>query len=211
MSRPAPRHAVLVPVKPPARGKSRLRGVAEDQRRALATAFARDTVAAARATPAVGLVMVVTDDHRLAARFADEGCAALPDGVTDDLNASLRQAAAEVVRRRPDLRPVALCADLPSLAPTDLGAALDAAPADRAAFVRDVAGSGTTMYAAPSAAFDPRFGPGSAAAHAAAGAVELTGALPTLRQDVDDAVDLGRALVLGVGPHTTTAAGHPTG
>jgi 2-phospho-L-lactate guanylyltransferase len=185
--------------------------MSDEQRRVLATAFARDTVAAALATPGVDLVMVVTDDHRLAAQFAGDGCAVLPDGVAGDLNGSLRQAAAETSRRRPDLSPVALCADLPALAPSDLAAALAQAPVDRAAFARDAAGAGTTMYAAPVGLFDPHFGSDSAAAHLEAGALEVVGDLATLRQDVDDAVDLGRALLLGAGPHTTAAAGHPTG
>jgi 2-phospho-L-lactate guanylyltransferase len=56
-------------------------------------------------------------------------------------------------------------------------------------------------------AFAPLFGPGSAEAHLAAGATEVVVPVPTLRQDVDDVADLGRALVLGVGPHTAQAAG----
>ncbi len=40
------RYVALVPVKPPALGKSRLVGLEDDVRRALAAAFALDTVAA---------------------------------------------------------------------------------------------------------------------------------------------------------------------
>ena len=58
------------------------------------------------------------------------------------------------------------------------------------------------MYAAPLDEFDPRFGPGSRAAHLDAGARELHGDLVTLRQDVDDPDDLERARALGLGPHT---------
>lgn len=202
-----PRHAVVVPVKPPAFAKSRLQALPDEQRRALATAFARDTVAAAAATPSVGLVVVVTDDFRLAAEFARDGCVVIPDAVSDDLNATLRQAAAEAARRRPDLLPVALCADLPALVPEDLATALAEVRDDGATFTRDVAGEGTTMYGAPAAQFEPRFGPGSAAAHLAAGAREVTAEVPTLRQDVDDVGDLGRALLLGVGRHTAAVSG----
>ena len=42
----SPQYAVLVPVKPPAHGKSRLVGPPDDLRRELAAAFALDTVAA---------------------------------------------------------------------------------------------------------------------------------------------------------------------
>ena len=59
------RCVVVVPVKPPTYGKSRLAGLADDHRRDLAEAFALDTVQAAAATPGVDAVLVVTDDHRL--------------------------------------------------------------------------------------------------------------------------------------------------
>jgi 2-phospho-L-lactate guanylyltransferase len=49
---------------------------------------------------------------------------------------------------------------------------------------------------------DPRFGPGSAAAHAASGARPLHGDWPTLRRDVDTDADLADAARLGLGPRT---------
>jgi 2-phospho-L-lactate guanylyltransferase len=207
---PVPRRfVVLVPVKPPAEGKSRLADLPDDVRAALAAAFARDTVAAARSAGRVAEVMVVTDDAAFAAVAAADGCATLPDGVTGDLNASLVQAALEADRRWPGLAVAAVCADLPSLTGPDLDAALGQVPENGAAFVADARGTGTTAYVAWSAgAFDPRFGLGSRAAHLAAGAVEVEGPLATLRQDVDDAGDLGRAMVLGVGVHTAVAMGH---
>ena len=203
------RFAVLVPVKPPALGKSRLAGLPDAQRTALATAFARDTVAAALAATRVAAVMVVTDDAAFAAIAAADGCATLPDGATGDLNASLVQAALEAGRRWPSYAVAAVCADLPALRAEDLDAALAQAPADGTAFVADALGEGTTTYTAGSATlFDPRFGPGSRDAHVHDGAVEVIGDLASLRQDVDDVGDLGRAMVLGVGPHTADAMGH---
>jgi 2-phospho-L-lactate guanylyltransferase len=208
MSTP-PQFAVLVPVKPPARGKSRLAGLPDEQRTALATAFAHDTVAAALAASRVGAVMVVTDDAAFAASAAAAGCATLPDGVTEDLNGSLVQAAAECARRWPSYSLAALCADLPALSAADLDAALAQVPATGACFVADAAGTGTTMYAAAGLeAFAPRFGTDSRAAHRETGAVEVGGDLASLRQDVDDVGDLGRAMVLGVGTHTAAATGH---
>jgi 2-phospho-L-lactate guanylyltransferase len=199
----AQQYVVVVPVKPPARGKSRLVDLDDDLRRELAAAFALDTVAACLSTPAVARVLVATDDAGFARRLAAAGCAVVPDGVSGDLNGCLRLAAAEAHRRWPRLRPVALCADLPALRPVDLGEALArAAAAAGASFVTDAAGAGTTLYAADAAEFHPRFGAGSRAAHLAAGATEIAGELLTLRQDVDDAADLDRALALGVGAHT---------
>jgi 2-phospho-L-lactate/phosphoenolpyruvate guanylyltransferase len=71
------------------------------------------------------------------------------------------------------------------------------------AFVADAAGTGTVLLAAlHGRPLQPRFGPGSAAAHAAGGAVRLDGDWPGLRRDVDTALDLAAARALGVGRHT---------
>jgi len=132
----------------------------------------------------------------------------VPDGVSGDLNGTLVQAGLEAARRWPSAGVAALCADLPALRSDDLEAALGNVPQMGAAFVADVAGTGTTMYAARSVTdFAPSFGSGSAGAHRAAGAVALEGDWPSLRQDVDEVGDLGRALVLGVGEHTRSASG----
>jgi 2-phospho-L-lactate/phosphoenolpyruvate guanylyltransferase len=198
-----PSYVVLLPVKPPARGKSRL-DVDPARRRALAAAFALDTARACLAAARVTAVLAVTDD----ATFADDlrlaGCAAIPDGVAGDLNESLRQAAAEVHRRWPDAVPVAVCADLPALLPSDLDAALDEA-GGQPAFVADDEETGTTLYTAPADVFDPNFGPGSRAAHLDAGAREIPGDLTSLRRDVDDRDALQRAEQLGLGAHTRLA------
>ena len=205
----APSFVVLVPVKPPARGKSRLGALPGSatavRRAALAEAFVRDTVAAALGTDEVAQVVVVTDDAHLARTLRHERCLLLPDGVSGDLNGTLRLAAAEARRRRPELRPAALCGDLPALTPAALDEALAAlltAAGDGAGFVPDVRRTGTTLYSAPYDTFLPRFGPGSRAAHLADGAVEVADVTTRVRHDVDDADDLERAVALGVGPRT---------
>lgn len=206
---PAPSFVVLVPVKPPSRGKSRLGALpgstAAVRREALAEAFVRDTVAAALGASGVARLVVVTDDVRLARTLRHERCLLLPDGVSGDLNGTLRLAAAEARRRWPDLRPAALCGDLPALTPDALDEALTAlltAAGDDAGFVPDVRRTGTTLYSASYAAFLPRFGPGSREAHLADGAVEVADVPTQVRHDVDDADDLARAVALGVGPRT---------
>ncbi|MDI6910386.1 2-phospho-L-lactate guanylyltransferase [Nocardioides sp.] len=199
---PDQQYAVLVPVKPPAVGKSRLAGLGTQARRALAEAFALDTVAACLEAASVARVLVVTDDVRISFAVTALGADAVPDGVSGDLNGTLRQAASEAARRWPGLRPVALCADLPALRAADLDETLAQARSPQPWFVPDAAGVGTTMYAAPGNEFDPRFGPGSRAAHLAAGAQELTDVAPSVRRDVDDLDDLRAAVALGVGPHT---------
>jgi 2-phospho-L-lactate guanylyltransferase len=202
----APRYAVLVPVKPPAVGKSRLAGLGGGAaRRRLAESFAQDTVLACLRAEMVAQVLVVTDDAQFSRVLSALGCTAIPDGVSGDLNATLRQAAAEAGRRWPDLVPVAVCADLPALRAEDLDEVLGGLSPSEASFVPDAAGVGTTLYVAAPDDFDPRFGPQSRSAHLDAGVRELTGAPPSVRRDVDDPDDLAQAVALGVGPRTAVA------
>jgi 2-phospho-L-lactate guanylyltransferase len=199
-----PEFAALVPVKPPAVGKSRLRDLSDADRARLAAGFALDVVAACLATPSVTQVMAVTDDARFASELGRAGATVVPDGVAGDLNETLRQAALEAARRWPGLVPVAVCADLPALRPADLDAALAAwpGPPARPGFVGDSDGLGTTLYVAATDDFAPAFGGASRHAHLAAGATEITGDLATLRRDVDDVAALGAARQLGLGPRT---------
>lgn len=199
---PSARFCIVLPVKPPARGKSRVVGLPDDARRSLAAAFALDTAAACLAADLVGAVLAVTDDAAFSRQLTQLGCAAIPDGVSGDLNATLVQAAREAARRWPELTPAALCGDLPALRPADLDTALAAAPTGRAAYVGDAAGLGTTLYTAPVEAFAPRFGIASRAQHDLSGAVALPGELASLRHDVDDLDDLRAAAAIGLGPHT---------
>lgn len=200
--RTARQFGVVVPVKPPRLAKSRLAPLGDDVRRELVTAFAADTVAAAVACRRVGSVVVVTDDVDLAAEVTQLGVAAIPDGRPGVLNESLRQGAAELLRRQPGLVPVALCADLPALHSDDLDAVLEAVPVGRCAFVADAEGRGTTLYTAPDwAMFQPRFGSASREAHRQSGAVELAAPL-TVRRDVDTPDDLAEARRLGLGSRT---------
>ena len=159
-------YVVLLPVKPPGSGKTRLGELPRDE---LAAAFAWDTATSCLAAPSVGQVLVVTDDADFASSISELGCTAIPDGVSGDLNGSLVLAAMEAARRWPDLVPVAMCADLPCLTAADLEAALGERPG-RPRFVADASGEGTTLYTAPLAEFVPRFGVRSAARHEEGGA-----------------------------------------
>jgi 2-phospho-L-lactate/phosphoenolpyruvate guanylyltransferase len=215
--------SVVMPVKRLAAGKSRLRGAVPGVRHErLALALVLDTAAAALASPAVARVVVVTDDAEATAALAALGARTVPDPPVPGLNAAFAHGAAHAAGG-----PVAaLAGDLPALRPDELTAALSAAtspvhpapasPAHPAAtpvrpaattpvrrFAADAAGTGTVLLTATAGGrLDPRFGPRSAAAHAASGAVPLAGAWPGLRRDVDTAGDLAEAAALGVGPHT---------
>ncbi len=198
-------YVVLVPVKPPAVGKSRLAELGDRDRRDLAAAIALDTVEACRAATLVGEVLAITDDAGFAAELVAIGCATIPDGTSGDLNGTLRLAAAEARRRWPDLVPVAVLGDLPALRPAELDSALRGVEPGEAAYVVDADGWGTTLYTAPYDDFRPSFGTGSAAAHDAV-ARRLRDAAPGLRRDVDDLADLRAAWALGVGPRTRRRA-----
>lgn len=197
-----PGWAVVVPVKPLAAAKSRL---ARPDRAALALAMATDTVAAARAASAE--VVVVTDDPRAAAAVAAPGVLVVADEPAAGLNPALAYGAGVAVGRWPDRGVAALSADLPALRPDELRRGLSAAAAHSRALVADAAGTGTVLLTArPGVVLRPSFGPGSRAAHVAAGAHDLTDDLGTsvagLRRDVDTLDDLRTALTLGVGPAT---------
>jgi 2-phospho-L-lactate/phosphoenolpyruvate guanylyltransferase len=203
-TRPSAGYAVLVPVKRPAVAKSRLGGLGDRARVDLAHAFAGDTVAAVQACLLVARVLVVTDDHLMAAWMAEQGADVIPDGASD-LNGTLVQAAAEMHRRDPHLGLVALCADLPALRPSELASALGATDPARMSFVADQERTGTTAVVAPRLeTFRPSFGPGSRRQHLEADAFEVDGVdVPGLRRDVDDPDDLVAAIKLGVGPRTS--------
>jgi 2-phospho-L-lactate guanylyltransferase len=197
--------SVIVPAKRLVAAKTRLTPLTAalgrdlpDGHQELVLALLADTVTAARESPAVGLVLVVTDDPRAAAMATGLGARTVGDGPDSGLNAALTHGARAVGGG-----PVAtLSSDLPALRPAELTAALQAAAAVPRAFVADAEGSGTTMLAAREGDLAPRFGPGSAAAHAAGGAVWLAGNWPGLRQDVDTPADLHVARRLGVGERT---------
>jgi 2-phospho-L-lactate guanylyltransferase len=195
--------SVVVPAKRLAVAKTRLRpltgrlpGASHDE---LVLALLADTVAAAAACPVVGAVVVVTDDpaaQEVARGLGVPTVADEPDrGLNPALEHGARQAAGGAV--------AALSSDLPALRPDELRRALDAA-GDTAprCFVPDAHGTGTTLLTATGTDLGPRFGPGSAEAHRASGAVALTGAWPGLVRDVDTEADLRAAEALGVGPRT---------
>jgi len=206
----------VIPVKRLGAAKSRLRGAVPAARHQdLALAMLGDTAAAVLATPEVTDLLVVTDDPAAAAVAAAVGARAVPEprvghptppggsgtgrDTDAELNHAVRHGADTVAGLRRDR--VVLAGDLPALTPDDLGAALRWAGARW--FVADAAGTGTTLLAARrGTALDPRFGVGSAAAHAGSGAAELSGDWPGLRQDVDTAADLRTVLALGPGPRT---------
>ncbi|GAB3153916.1 hypothetical protein GCM10027290_47600 [Micromonospora sonneratiae] len=206
-----PNWTVVVPVKRLDIAKSRLRGaLAGVPHESLALALALDTVSAVVACPVVADVLVVTDDRTVAAALRPLGARVTADPPGAGLNPAFALGAA----RSGGGWVAAMTADLPALLPAELAVALRAAadgPSRVRRFVADAPGSGTTLLTAPPGVpLDPRFGDGSAAAHAASGAVALTGIGPTVRRDVDTPADLLAVAALGLGRHTSALfAGSP--
>ena len=183
----------LVPVKPPARGKSRLVGPPTTPARALAAAFALDTVARLpgrrpRRRGARGHRRRALRP-RLGARWAARRS---PTGSPATSTRPCAQAAAEARRRWPDLVPVAVCADLPALRAGDLDAALARVAADGRRLRRGCRGLGTTLYTAPYDALRPAVRAGLADGAPRRRGGEIDGRPASLRRDVDDLDDLRR-------------------
>ena len=206
---------LVVPVKPLAAAKSRLRGAADGgigepaAHTRLALALAHDTIAAVRSAGRVRHLVVVSTDPVVAAELGAIGVEVVPDGPVPGLNAAYERGAALLRERAPTVAVGALQADLPALRPAELDDAIAAAlirfvdGRTGRAFCADADGTGTTfLLAAPGRALDPRFGVGSARRHEESGAVPLPGEWPGLRRDVDTSDDLREAGALGLGEHT---------
>lgn len=188
---------VIVPVKPPEIGKSRL---AADP--GLAAAIALDTIDAALAASRVARVLVVTSDAGMGTD-AEIVLETAPSGLGPAIAAGLHVAGDDVPR-------AVLLGDLPSLRPADLDEALRRAGAVPSAFVADREGTGTTLVtAAAGVQLRHAFGPDSAARHRGLALAELT--LPadsTVPFDVDTRAHL--AATPGLGPRTRAALGGRT-
>lgn len=188
-------------MKPAPDGKTRLAGaLSAPARERLVRAMALDTIAATVATPGVDRVVVVTADVPLRTLLA--GSVELVDDPGTGLDGAVRAGIDRATG--PDAGVAVLLGDLPALTPDDLADALSMASAHERAFVADADGTGTTLLTAlPGDALDPRFGPGSAAAHERGGHVRLAVvATSTVRRDVDVPDDLVEVARLGVGPAT---------
>jgi 2-phospho-L-lactate guanylyltransferase len=200
---------VVIPVKGAPAAKTRLGpAVADDARAMLARAFALDTIAAALGAGSVARVIVVGDDPALAgeAEFLAE-----PVDGPRNLDRAIAHGIAHASRHGRRSGIAVLLGDLPALRSDELDAALEAAARHPLAFVRDADATGTTLATAmPGAnAFEPQFGPDSAARHAAAGFVELAASdLTGLTRDVDTVDALETVLHHGVGDHTAEVVAH---
>jgi 2-phospho-L-lactate guanylyltransferase len=200
--------ALIVAVKWLAAAKTRLAPVFSARtRESVVLAMLVDTLAAAARVKSVGSITVITPDEAAAAAAAELGADALadptPEGHGDPLNNAVAVAERALAGSFSNI--VVLQGDLPALQSQELAEAIAAARHHRRSFVADRLATGTSALCAFGTALDPQFGPDSSARHRRSGAIELTGAWPGLRCDVDTPADLAAARRLGVGPATARA------
>ncbi|MCV7345700.1 2-phospho-L-lactate guanylyltransferase [Mycolicibacterium rhodesiae] len=202
---------VIIAVKRLTAAKTRLSPVfSASTREQVVLAMLIDTITAARAAGAVASITVVTPDDTAAAAARELGAEVLFDATPptepDPLNTAVRFAWAAVSRKTANT--VVLQGDLPALQTHELTDAVAHARAHRRSFVPDRPGTGTAALFAFGTPLDPLLGRDSARLHRDSGAVELTGAWPGLRCDIDTIEDLEAARLLGVGAATTRAISH---
>jgi 2-phospho-L-lactate/phosphoenolpyruvate guanylyltransferase len=200
--------ALIIAVKRLAAAKTRLAPVfSAPTRENVVLAMLMDTLTAAGRVRTLRSITVVTPDEAAAAAAADLGADVLtdptPEGDPDPLNNAIAAAERELSDSSTNL--VVLQGDLPALQTQELDEAIAAARQHRRSFVADRLGTGTAALCAFGTALDPQFGSDSSARHRRSGAIELTGAWPGLRCDVDTPADLAAARRLGVGPATARA------
>jgi 2-phospho-L-lactate guanylyltransferase len=203
---------LVIAVKRLTAAKTRLAPVfSAPTRESVVLAMLIDTINAAAAVPALSAITIVTPDEFAADAARQLGARVLadptPEGHRNPLNNAI--AAAEASMRAETANIVALQGDLPALQPQELAEAIAAARVYPRSFVGDRHGTGTSALFAFGVALDPRFGTDSAERHRHSGAIELTGAWPGLRCDIDTPDDLMVARRLGVGSATTQAIGRP--
>ncbi len=200
--------ALIIAVKRLAAAKTRLAPIFSARtRESVVLAMLIDTLTAAGRVRSLGKITVITPDDAAAAAATDLGADVLadptPEGHPDPLNNAIATAERAV---NPDFaNVVVLQGDLPALQTQELNEAIAAARQHRRSFVADRLATGTAALFAFGGPLDPRFGSDSSARHRSSGAIELTGAWPGLRCDVDTPNDLAAARRLGVGPATARA------
>lgn len=195
--------ALVIAVKRLTAAKTRLAPIfAAPARESVVLAMLIDTITAAST---IAPVTVVTPDQVAADAARQLGAAVVadptPPGHRNPLNNAIAAAEAELRASTPNI--VVLQGDLPALQPQELSEALTSAQSYQRSFVGDRHGTGTAALFAFGVPLEPQFGADSAARHRNSGAIELTGAWPGLRCDIDTPDDLLTARRLGMGTATS--------
>jgi 2-phospho-L-lactate guanylyltransferase len=183
-------HAVI-PLKDPSRGKARLGAVLDAaQRTRLIEIMLGRVVDALVGVPDISRVSVLTGPRT----SLPAGCGHLPDQGLE-LNAAVAHAVRELRTRGEVGCVLVIHADLPFVTSADIRALIEAGRGGSLAAAPDWIGTGTNALAFPLARpIEPRYGPGSLAAHReAARAAELRWRIvdrPGLAEDIDEPAQL---------------------
>ncbi|BBZ27812.1 2-phospho-L-lactate guanylyltransferase [Mycolicibacterium madagascariense] len=201
---------LIIAVKRLSAAKTRLTPAFEpESREAVVLAMLVDTITAASSVIAVRTITVVTPDAVAAEAVRELGARVhvdpTPADHPDPLNNAIAVTEAAIRADTPNVG--VLQGDLPALQPRELAEAIARARRHRRSFVSDRHGTGTSALFAFGVPLAPSFGTNSAGRHRDSGAVELTGAWPGLRCDIDTPDDLATALGLGVGAVTKNTVG----
>ncbi len=187
----------VIPVKPLLAAKSRLAGrFDEDTRLGIARALLRDALDLAAGTPALGW-LIVTSDEEVKSSAVGAGFEVLDETGTG-LNEALALAARAASERGADSLTV-VPSDVPLASSYDLNDLLDTGATSDVVVVPAGNDGGTNgLYLRPPNLIEPRFGPASLNAHIAS--AEREGfrcsilALPRLALDIDTPEDVDRFL-----------------
>jgi 2-phospho-L-lactate guanylyltransferase len=176
------RIVAIVPIKPLARGKQRLRSALDvDMRQRLIGTMLSSVLDALGGAQGIDQIGVLTSDRTLVPRgfshFRDHG-----DGLNAELELTARTLGADALLIVP--------ADLPYLKSADIVELLGKGQSGRMVLVPDLRRTGTNaLFLAPPTLLCPRFGPGSCFAHrCAAGLVRaelLIHESPNIGMDID--------------------------
>lgn|GEM_PF-1868964 len=209
---------VIIPMKPLAQAKSRLRVPADIRSprpipAEFATAFLADVVRATATAQSVSRVLLTSSDLAIA-RFAqshdvdflfERAEPTMQDAPSSRLNAAASAAVSAAFDDDGCAYAAVLPGDLAALRSESVeGTLREATEVDSSTFVRDHTGIGTTLLCiARVNHIEPRYGGASGADHLRAGAVDITASASLdLRLDVDTWEDLATASQLGLGTHS---------
>lgn len=197
---------VLIPFKGGTRAKSRLNSMipCDKEREALSLRFTLDVVAAAKNSPIVAGVSVVTSGSAVAQIFRRFGTEIIFEKQQLGLTHAVEQAQRVIGNTYPGEGIAVLMGDLPALDSQDLTDSLLQAAQHERAVIPDKEGAGTVLLAAqPGVMCRPSYEKGSFERHVLLGHTPVM--VPqhsTIRQDVDSPADLETVLGLGTGKHT---------
>jgi 2-phospho-L-lactate guanylyltransferase len=185
--------SIVIPAKHLDSAKSRL-ALPPDVRRDVALHLLVSTITAALSSHRVGRVLVVTSDPTITTNAARLGAMPIAERPPYGLNSAVGQGRAVAARLAPSSPIGVLLGDLPDLSVADLNRVIaEFNEVGHPLMVSDRAGSGTTFIIHAPKNWPPAlFGANSAAAHTQAGYRPATGALTSLRHDVDTLEDLKR-------------------